>query len=136
MSTVCASQRGRCFFRLRVGSFSVAARGSATVRSVAIEHPELRGDEVDRGQRTDDEQEDPGQRRRVSHVEAAEAALVEVERVEERGVRRTTGSAADDERLRERLERVDDLQDQVEEDDRREQRQGDLEELADPSRAV
>ena len=54
-----------------------------------------------------------------SAVEGPEAALVQVERVEEGGGRGASGAAADDERLGEGLEGADDLQHEVEEDDRR-----------------
>ncbi|MDF2561299.1 MAG: hypothetical protein K0R99_2745 [Microbacterium sp.] len=74
-------------------------------------------------------EQDPRHRRCVAHVEVGEAHLVEVQRVEHGRVGGSAGPVRDDERLREGLERADDLQHEVEEDDRCEQRQGDPEEL-------
>src|SRR5687768_1196969 len=88
----------------------------AALTSVAIEHPPLGQKEVEPGQRGDDEQESPGHRGGVAHVEGAEAALVEIERVEQGRVGWTALPAADHERLGEALERADHLQDEVEED--------------------
>src|SRR5690606_325577 len=104
--------------------------------SVTIEHPEFRHQEVEGREQADDREQEPRQGRGVAHVEGRESAVVEVERVEQRGVRGPALAARDDERLCERLERVDDLQHQVEEDDRGEQRDGDVEESAHRSRAV
>src|SRR5919199_2155480 len=99
-------------------------------RSVTVEHPMLGEVEVDRGESCDDDQQQPGHGGGVAHLELDEPSLVQVQGVEHRGVRRTTGPVRDDVGLREGLEGADDLQHQVEEDDRREQWQGDLPELS------
>src|SRR5690606_38492458 len=54
--------------------------------SVSVEHPELRQREVHGGDHGDHEQQHPGQRRGVAHVEVHEGVLVDVQGVEERRV--------------------------------------------------
>ena len=65
--------------------------------------------EVDGGEDRDDDHEQPGHRGGVAHLELDEAALVEVERVEQCGVCGAAGAVGDDEGLGECLEGVDDL---------------------------
>src|SRR3712207_1587512 len=95
-------------------SWSVSATGvSAAGRvfsSVIVEHPILGEEEVDCREHADDDDQQPGHRRGITHLELTEPALVQVERVEQRGVGRTAGAVGDHEGLGERLERPDDLQ--------------------------
>src|SRR3954452_6049938 len=72
---------------------------------VAIEDPILRREEVHSGQAGDDEEQEPGHRRGVTHVVALETFQIEVKRVEQGRVGRAALAVAHDERLRERLER-------------------------------
>src|SRR5687767_2013780 len=56
--------------------------------SVIVEDPALGGEEVECRDEGDDGQQQPGHRRGVSHVELAEAALIQIQRVEQRQVGR------------------------------------------------
>src|SRR3954447_19521782 len=81
---------------------------------VGVVHPEPAGVEQHHGDQADHQEEDPGHRGRVSHVQVDEARLVKVQRVHESGVDRPAGAIAEHERRREALEAVDRLQHQVE----------------------
>src|SRR4051794_19511236 len=86
---------------------------------VAIEEPILLREEAHSGQAGDDEEQEPGHRRGVTHVVALETLQIEVKRVEQGRVGRAALAVGHDERLRERLERLDRLKHEVEEEDRR-----------------
>src|SRR5699024_7478097 len=96
---------------------------------VVIEHPILRCDEVDSGEGPDDDEEQPCQSGGVPHIELVEALLVEVQRIERRRIGGPAVAPRDDECLRERLERTDELQHEIEEHDGAEQGKRDLAEL-------
>src|SRR5687767_13873640 len=63
-----------------------AGRATGSSILVIVEHPILGGPEVQGGECGDDHEQEPGHGGGVAHVETREAALIEVERVEERGV--------------------------------------------------
>src|SRR5690606_20986152 len=129
-STVCKDRRR---WRLRCSTWS--ASSDTVIRALPrtlldvrfVEHPVRREPEAEERQHGDDRKQHPRHGCRVAHLEALERALIEVEGVEQRGVERRT--TRDEERLREHLEARDGLHDQVEEDDRREERQRDPQEL-------
>src|SRR5450759_1749688 len=97
--------------------------------SVIVEHPELGEEEVEEREGADDQHEQPCHGGGVTHVELGEALLVQVQRVEHRRVGGPSIASRDDERLCEGLERADDLEHQVEEDDRAQERHRDVPEL-------
>src|SRR6478735_63394 len=80
---------------------------------VIVENPIPRGPEHQDGQDADDHEQQPGHRRGVAHVVVREALLIQVQRVEERGVDGAAGSSRDDVRLGEGLERADQLQHRI-----------------------
>src|SRR5688572_13597756 len=98
-----------------------ARRVSASYRrpmlAVAIKHPEARRPEQESGEDGDGDEEYPGHRRGVAHIELLEGALVEIDRVEERRVNGTTAAVRDHEGLGEALERADGQKDGIEEED-------------------
>src|SRR5690606_24700835 len=51
--------------------------------SVVIEHPEAREPEVERSERCDDHQQEPGHGGRVAHVKVGEPFAVQVEGIEQ-----------------------------------------------------
>src|SRR5450759_444328 len=65
--------------------------------SVIVEHPELGEEEVEEREGADDQHEQPCHGRGVTHLQLGEALLVQVQRVEQRRVRRATLAARDDE---------------------------------------
>ncbi|EAU48525.1 hypothetical protein R2601_03093 [Salipiger bermudensis HTCC2601] len=99
-----------------------------------IEDPLLRGPEGHEGQRHDDEEKHPRDGRGIAHVEALEGLVVDVERQQVGGFERP--ALGDDVGAVELLEGLDHLHDQVEEDHRRDQRNGDEDEAAQLARPV
>src|SRR5215212_5207794 len=95
-----------------------------------VVHEPIREPECDQRQRKDDDEEDPGHCRGVTHLELLEGHRVELNRVHQRRVERSPMIAAaaalrgaeKDEGLGEDLKRRDHADDQIEEDDRREHR--------------
>src|SRR5690606_19239346 len=63
--------------------------------SVIVADPILGDEEVQRGERRDDDEHDPCHRRGVAHVEALESLLVEVEVIEQGRVGWASGSSAE-----------------------------------------
>ena len=86
--------------------------------------------------KSDDEEKYPGHGRRLAHLELLEAGHVEIEGVEQGSVVGATTAAADDVRGSERLERTDDLQDEVEEYNRGQQRDRNVHELTKPASSI
>src|SRR5690625_2801035 len=98
-----------------------AGRLVDVARSVIVVDPMLGTVKIQRGERPDDDQEHPAQCRCVAHLEIYESSFIQVEGVEQGGVSWPAGAAADNEGWRERLERPDDLQNDVKEDHRSEE---------------
>src|SRR6266404_1761239 len=104
--------------------------------SVIVVHPQFGACERDRCEYGDDHNEDHRQRRGIAHSQEAESLLIEIEGVEQRAVDRAARSVTDDECWGKRFERVDGLYDHIEENNRSQQGQRDLEELSDLARAI
>ena len=94
--------------------------------------------ELDRRDAEDDHEQQPGHRGRQPEVELPERLLEQVDPEEQRGVRRTAGAVAEEQQVRlvEDLQRRDGVDDGQEEQRRRDQRNGDREELTDPAGSV
>src|SRR5215207_8975175 len=104
-----------------------------------VVHEPIREPERDQRQRKDDDEEDPGHCRGVAHPELLEGDSIELDRVHQDGVEGPSGvssAAKYDERLGEHLQGRDDADDQVEEDHRREQWDGDVANEAEWSGAI
>src|SRR5262245_15216294 len=99
-----ASGRRRVRRRRGLAMVGAGAMIDGAFRSVTIMHPEAAEQEVDRGQDGGDQQQEPGKRGGVAHMEVHEAFPVQVQGVEHRGVQWPAGPAADDESWGERLE--------------------------------
>ena len=99
-----------------------------------VVNPELRQNEVEAGKQCNNRQQDPGQRRRITHLIGSECLFVKHHRVQISGVRGT--AVRNQERGVELLERADHTVDQVKEHNRRKLRHGDVDEAADRARAV
>lgn len=94
-----------------------------------IEHPVAGCEEVDRRQHGNDNQQDPGERGGIAHLKMLERLLVQKQRIDIRRVNRA--ALGDDERRGEHLEGADHAEHQIEEHDRRQHRERNMEKLLD-----
>src|SRR5205807_965975 len=107
-------QFSRC--RPRIPTSAGPGMPARCLPTPSIVHPLCRTTQHEHRQRESDDQEDPGQARRIPHPQIGKCGLVEVERIEEARVDRP--AIGDDERLGKELEGGDDRQDHVEQDHR------------------
>src|SRR5262245_60382226 len=105
----------------RVG-WGLITHYSSLSQVALVEDPDPPDAELDQGEREDDQEEYPGQRGRVAHLQAFPRLAIEIEHVEERRVRRT--ALGHDERRVEDLNGPDDRDDHAEEHHRTEHREG------------
>src|SRR5262245_21157864 len=101
--------------RRRVAEAGLLGTTSSLGASVVIVHPIFGSEEGEGGEQGNQRQQHPGESRGIPHAEEAERLLVKVERVEQRRVDRIARAAGNDEGGGKALERLDRLDDGVEE---------------------
>src|SRR5262245_27058851 len=105
--TTTMSRPWRITCRHRAALREMRGRSSMLPPLVLVVDPVAGGQECDRGEYSDDDQQEPGQRRGVAHAEVFERLDVEIEGIEERRIDRPAATARNDEGRCECLEGFD-----------------------------